>query len=72
MSSFIYQKRAQEVLRSLNSEGWVIITETDNKIQSIYRAVLRHRKNGSSMRIQVTNTYLCLSRNGKIIKKESL
>jgi hypothetical protein len=61
-------KRAEQVIGSLISEGYIVIT--DNKAESFRSTFLKHRKNGSRMRLRAFKQTIELFKNNKRVMFE--
>lgn len=72
MRYFILFKRANKLVSSFNSEGYILISEGHNREACTFNAFLRHHYNGSRIRISGNKNNLRAWKNGKIIIDESL
>ena len=64
----MYNKRVDEYVHSLLSEGYILISQSENKSITI----LRHSRNGSRMHVYATPVRVRLVRNGKQVHSELL
>lgn len=64
----IYNKRVDECVNSLLSEGYILISQSENKSITI----LRHSRNGARMHVYATPVRVRLVRNGKQVHTEML
>lgn len=64
----IYKKRVDECVHSLLSEGYILISQSENKSITI----LRHSRNGARMHVYATPVRVRLVRNGKQVYTEML
>lgn len=64
----IYNKRVDDCVHSLLSEGYILISQSENKSISI----LRHTRNGARMHVYATPVRIRLVRNGKQVHSELL
>ena len=64
----IYNKRVDDCVHSLISEGYILISQSENKSISI----LRHSRNGARMHVYATPVRIRLVRNGKQVHSELL
>lgn len=61
-------KRTDQIIGSLISEGYIVIT--DNKAEFFRSTFLKHRKNGSRMRLRAYKQAIELFKNNKRIMCE--
>lgn len=64
----IYYKRVDKYVHSLLSEGYILISQSENKSITI----LRHSRNGARMHVYATPVRIRLVRNGKQVHTELL
>lgn len=62
----MYNKRVDECVHSLLSEGYILISQSENKSITI----LRHSRNGARMNVYATPVRIRLVRNGKQVHTE--
>lgn len=62
----MYNKRVDDCVHSLLSEGYILISQSENKSISI----LRHTRNGARMHVYATPVRIRLVRNGKQVHTE--
>lgn len=62
----MYNKRVDECVHSLLSEGYILISQSENKSITI----LRHSRNGARMHVYATPVRIRLVRNGKQVHTE--
>lgn len=68
MKYFNSTKRAEQIIGSLLSEGYIVIT--DNKAEAFRSTFLKHKKNGSRMRLRAFKQTIELFKNNKRIMCE--
>lgn len=64
----MYNKRVDDCVHSLLSEGYILISQSVNKSISI----LRHSRNGARMHVYATPVRIRLVRNGKQVHTEQI
>lgn len=64
----MYNKRVDDCVHSLLSEGYILISQSENKSISI----LRHSRNGARMHVYATPVRIRLVRNGKQVHTEMI
>ena len=64
----MYNKRVDDCVHSLLSEGYILISQSENKSITI----LRHSRNGARMHVYATPVRIRLVRNGKQVHTELL
>lgn len=64
----MYNKRVDDCIHSLLSEGYILISQSENKSITI----LRHSRNGARIHVYATPVRIRLVRNGKQVHTELL
>lgn len=64
----MYNKRVDECVHSLLSEGYILISQSENKSITI----LRHSQNGARMLVYATPVCVRIVRNRKLVHTEML
>lgn len=62
-------KRANEIVGSLLTEGYIIISK--NACESIFSAYLRHHKNGNRVRVRASKREVTAWKNCEVIINET-